>query len=188
MIFFLSLSSSNPFLISVTCGRSISASFDWGILIHPAQSVFLSLIYIWSWTGSKFTFRKRYAHAGSINGRGDDEHDAPARNNFDFVLSEIPLNLSHVFLAAHSHAARAFFPGMMIDSSLICMTEMIPCWCSLGIFFFFCGGLVEERVHRAECCVRPNSPPDVTICPSDCSLSAEWCAASTCLQSAFGGG
>lgn len=46
-VFFV-LSSSNPFLISVTCGRSIFAPFDWGILIHRAQSVFLSLIYIWS--------------------------------------------------------------------------------------------------------------------------------------------
>lgn len=155
-----------------------------GTICFSLSNLYL-IIFFRHRTESKFIFRKR--RAGSLNGRCDDEHDAPARHNFDFVLSEIPLNLSHVFLAAHSHAARAFFPGMMIDSSLIYMTEMIPCWCSPEASWRseFTGPWWES-----ECCVRPNSPPDVTICPSDCSLSAEWCAASTCLQSAFreGGG
>lgn len=153
-----------------------------GTICFSLSNLYL-IIFFRHRTESKFIFRKR--RAGSLNGRCDDEHDAPARHNFDFVLSEIPLNLSHVFLAAHSHAARAFFPGMMIDSSLIYMTEMIPCWCSPEASWRseFTGPWWES-----ECCVRPNSPPDVTICPSDCSLSAEWCAASTCLQSAFGEG
>lgn len=153
-----------------------------GTICFSLSNLYL-IIFFRHRTESKFIFRKR--RAGSLNGRCEDEHDAPARHNFDFVLSEIPLNLSHVFLAAHSHAARAFFPGMMIDSSLIYMTEMIPCWCSPEASWRseFTGPWWES-----ECCVRPNSPPDVTICPSDCSLSAEWCAASTCLQSAFGGG
>ena len=104
-----------------------------GTLCFSLSNLYLIFFFFRHRTESKFIFRKQ--SAGSLNGRCEDEHDAPARHNFDFVLSEIPLNLSHVFLAAHSHAARAFFPDMMIDSSLIYMTEIIPRWCSPEVFF-----------------------------------------------------
>lgn len=133
---------------------------------------------------SKFVFWKQHIHAGSLDDCLEDVFEVPLqwKHSTTLTLSTqkflwICLIYSCVLFCSHSCAACLFFAGMMIDSSLIYMTGLFPADAAESL---------AEEVHGAsvweQCCVSPNSPPDVTICPSVCR--AEWCDVSAFLRSA----
>lgn len=74
-------------------------------------------------------------------------------SNQKFLL--ICLIYSSVLFCSHSYTACVFFYGMMIDSSLIYMTELFPADAAKSFAVH-----VEEEVHgalvREQCCVSPN--------------------------------
>lgn len=76
------------------------------------------------------------------------------------VHSEIPFNLSHLFLfSSCSYAAWVCFQGMMIDSSLIYMTEFCPA---------DAGKKAPGPRSESGAVSVQTWPPDVPICPSVC--------------------
>lgn len=145
----------------------------------------VALCFITFWHQTKSLFW--HMDAGSLDGHLEDVSEVPLQwepsttltpSTQEFLL--IWLIYSGLLFCSQSCTAYLSFAGVMIDSFLIFLTELFPADAARSFAVH-----VEEDARGAwseSSAVSPNSPPDVTFYPSDCS--AEWCDVSVSLRSA----